>query len=703
MKRITYEVDIKTQKAQRNVKNLNKEIKTTNKEVKDTGQSMQGITGIADKFTGGAISKFKNLKGSIGGVTAGFKTMRLALISTGIGALVVLIGSLVAAFSATEAGQDKFTRLTAGIGVVVNNLVDILATLGETLISAFEKPQKAWEDFIEALDTGYEFVKKQFIDRLSSSWTIMSGGIQKGLLNMRIAWLDFTGEAGEADKFRDELKLIQDDMNEASDILVERNKEIAKVIVDAYDDAKKATKEFLDEQEREIRIQNQISDARAKANKIERALVVERAEADRDIAALRDIAAQKDKFNLAQRKAALIEAAEINEKIASDEIEVATIRRDAILEENKLSKSNKADLDKAAEATAKVIRLETQKLNLQKRLNTELATINAQAAAESEAAAKKKQDDLDKAEKKAAEAKAKAEKERLAALKKEQDELNKQIKREDEQYNLLQQIRNNAQEQELFKLAQSYDKKFELANGNFELEKALTEQQALDIAAINDKYRKKEEDAEEAAIAKAKEQRRNDIDSALASSSEILGAVESLAEQSQQKFADLNQAVLDNDNLSDKEKQKLLDKNNKRAKKAFDTAKGAQIASALINTYSAAAAALAPPPIGAGPIFGPIAAAAALISGFAQVNQIRRQKFEATTLGSSGGGAASSGAGGGGASQQQAPQFNVVGQSGFNQIAGAIGNQGPTQAYVVAGQVTTQQQLNNAIINRATF
>jgi hypothetical protein len=45
-------------------------------------------------------------------------------------------------------------------------------------------------------------------------------------------------------------------------------------------------------------------------------------------------------------------------------------------------------------------------------------------------------------------------------------------------------------------------------------------------------------------------------------------------------------------------------------------------AGALINTYQAAAAALAPPPTGAGPIFGPIFAALAIASGLANVAKI---------------------------------------------------------------------------------
>jgi len=57
---------------------------------------------------------------------------------------------------------------------------------------------------------------------------------------------------------------------------------------------------------------------------------------------------------------------------------------------------------------------------------------------------------------------------------------------------------------------------------------------------------------------------------------------------------------------------------------------------------------------------------------------------------------------GGGVTETQAPQFNLIGQSGINQVAQALGQQQPVQAFVVAQDVTTAQQLNNNIISAAT-
>jgi hypothetical protein len=81
----------------------------------------------------------------------------------------------------------------------------------------------------------------------------------------------------------------------------------------------------------------------------------------------------------------------------------------------------------------------------------------------------------------------------------------------------------------------------------------------------------------------------------------------------------------------------------------------------------------------------------------------------AKALSALGGGGSSSkpdmggGAGGGGGSA--APQFNVVGQGGANQIAESMANREsqPIKAYVVGQDVTTSQSLNRSIVNNATL
>ena len=89
--------------------------------------------------------------------------------------------------------------------------------------------------------------------------------------------------------------------------------------------------------------------------------------------------------------------------------------------------------------------------------------------------------------------------------------------------------------------------------------------------------------------------------------------------------------------------------------------------------------------------------ASILAAGIGQASSI-------TSGGGSGGGSTSPSGGGGGAGAT-APQFNVVGNTGVNQLAGVIGNKeaAPVQAYVVANNVTTAQSLDRNIIASATL
>jgi hypothetical protein len=93
-------------------------------------------------------------------------------------------------------------------------------------------------------------------------------------------------------------------------------------------------------------------------------------------------------------------------------------------------------------------------------------------------------------------------------------------------------------------------------------------------------------------------------------------------------------------------------------------------------------------------------------AGLAGAFSLLQIKKIASTNPSGGGGAPSIGGGGGGAGGggAQAPSFNVVGNSGVNQIAQTLNReQAPIQAYVVANNVTTAQSANRSIIENASL
>jgi hypothetical protein len=158
-----------------------------------------------------------------------------------------------------------------------------------------------------------------------------------------------------------------------------------------------------------------------------------------------------------------------------------------------------------------------------------------------------------------------------------------------------------------------------------------------------------------------------------------------------------------------KELNAIFDADNKEAaQRAFNRNKALSIAETLVSTYVAAQKAyasqltLTPD----SPIRAAIAAGVAVAGGLARVAAISAQKFNADSPSTSTPSTPSAGGGGGGGSQPiQAPQFNIVGQSGTNQLAQSIGSQfnQPLRAYVVGGEVTTAQQLERQRIRTATF
>jgi hypothetical protein len=144
-------------------------------------------------------------------------------------------------------------------------------------------------------------------------------------------------------------------------------------------------------------------------------------------------------------------------------------------------------------------------------------------------------------------------------------------------------------------------------------------------------------------------------------------------------------------------------KSEKAARRAFQINKAAQMASATIDTYKSATAAYAsqfvPIPDPSSPVRGAIAAGVAIAAGLVNVAKIASQKFEGG--GSGGGGGTAPAGGGGGAPQMQAPNFNVIGSSGVNQLAQI--QQQPTRAYVVSGDVATGLSLERNRLQNASF
>jgi hypothetical protein len=364
-KKIVVDLEVNSNKGVKEVKNLNKELNNTNKE-------LSGATNTLDSFTGGAVTKIKGFKGAIGNLAKGFKSLRVAIISTGIGALIIAITAVAQAFRSTEEGQNKFAKLMAVLGAVTDVFTDRLAALGRGLINLFTDP-------IETLKNFGKSIKEFVMDKVDSAVKSL------GLMGSAISKL-FKGDFSGA-------------LNDAKDGIVGLNKALnpAVIIVDALT---KSTKELVKELKEEAKIAGQIADQRAKADKLDRELIVSRAEANRDRAELLEKAVNKEKFSLQERIGFLTEAGKLEEDITNKEIKAAQLRLDAKIRENALGDSQKEDLEEEARLKAELINLETAKLTKQKEVTSQLIALKAEEVArlkaieDEEKARKKEQEEI---------------------------------------------------------------------------------------------------------------------------------------------------------------------------------------------------------------------------------------------------------------------------------------------------------------------
>jgi len=404
MAKVVMDVEVKTDSAINNVDDLKDSIEDVGKETQNVTSDVSEMGGQLDTVSGGAITKFKGLTGTIKGVSKGFKTLKGAIIASGIGLLALTIAGVIQAFKSSEAGQDKFAKLMSTIGSVVGNLTDILSDFGEAVIEVFVNPVESIKKFGKSIQ-----------DFIMGKVNLLIKGV--GLLGSSFGKLfdgDFTGAAKDLGQ-----GIL--DINRAINPAVIAAEALQKGI----DNTIKATKELIKETIKDAELAAKISDAKAKADRLERDLIVDRAEANRTRAKLLEQAIDKENFSTSQRIGFLEEAAALETKITNQEIEAARIRSEAKTLENSLSKSTKEDLIEEEQLKARLIDLETAKLTKQKEVTGQIIALKAEEAAAlkviaDQAAAEGKERD-DRIAKEKADAKQKSDEAEAIALKEKQD------------------------------------------------------------------------------------------------------------------------------------------------------------------------------------------------------------------------------------------------------------------------------------------
>ena len=511
---------------------------------------------------------------AIGGATVATKLLRAALITSGIGALVVLLGMAADAMGMFSGGAEDAEEAQ-------KKLDDALAKTNETI----QAQKNLYDGITKSID---QQTKRYEIDAINA------GKGEKEIIKIRT----------EGTKRR--IDLYKEENKEAEKLYMKYSKSGSDKQFEA---AEKAWKESNDK----------LADAQ---------LDFDYAEAERN---------KKKTVNKKENNKVEVDL----EKEKADRIKALNDNLIAYYDAIEQNRQSKITSDKEKEQQELANKYEALYL-LADKAGQSTKDLQEQQGKDSQAITKK-YDDLDKVAK---DEKEKLEKERVAKSKEE-------IAKEKA---VLQELTLSEEELKLAKLTSQYEADQLLYKDNKEILKA------LDI-----KYAKDKEVLEEEDVARQKTINEKKI-----------------------------QMAMDGLSIINDLFQMNAGKSEKDAKRAFKAQKAFNLASALTNTYLAVTAALAnKKEIFPGQRF--IEAGLAGAAGAVQVAKIAKTQFTSSASSADTGGAG----GGATAPTMSAPQFNVVGQSGVNQLA-SLGQQ-PVQAYVVSGQVTSQQALDRNRLANATL
>jgi len=630
-------------------------INVKEKGVKETGEKVKNslnentkatteLSGQMDKMTGGAVSSFTKMYGSLKTIATGFKGIGGAIAASGLGLLVLIIGGIIAAFRSSEEGQNKFAKIMSVIGVVTGNVMDVLASFGELIIGIFSGDGEAMKKIKSFGKSIYDVVGlpvKNAITIITTAMSTMSKFIRG----------DFSGALDELKKGAGDIK---QNFNAAGDAI----KGVAN-----------GTKEFIEEQKREMKLGAEVADMRAKAAIIERNLLVEKAKMESTISELKLKSRDIENFTAKEREKALLDAQKIEDNLLTKEQKVLSLKFEAQKLENTFSRTNKENLTKEAQAEADLLNITTRRTDQQRSTLRELNRTRKEISSEQNRISKEAAD----ASKKILDEKKKADEAKAAEeAKNEADRKNKLL---EIQKSYIIQLENLEDTTELQRIARRE-------------KRALEELDALE-ATEDEKMQTK-----------------------LFYSNLVSAENEKIKKEDAKKQEEIDKAILEQKKELKRQEEDLLYQGLSVAKDVFAKNKAVQKGIIIVENALALASLVKSTikSVGkdneASPLtFGMPWSGVHIAQGILGATQIISSTSKA--LAAVGGGSAGSAPSisGGGGSAPAPPQFNIVGQNSNNQLAQSIGRQQslPIEAYVVSGAVTSAQAMDRNRVKTATF
>jgi len=264
--KIIVDVEIKD-KGTKELKSIKNNFKEYTKEIDKNRDAQAGL----DQLTGGAISKFKSLKGqvlanfkAIGLLTKGLGKFKLALLSTGIGALVVAVGVIAANWEKItdfingtnrelldlEENTKKLIQTTNDEITLLEKQKQLIELQGgnvdevnNKLLQKFELQKKSLEILLRELELELEVTKEQ--EKQLSTWEIMKLQFTSVFKSQEFAAEYAKATSEETEKTKE----IQDKIQETKSKILDLDIKTLKITTDKAKKEKEATDELKKQEE----------------------------------------------------------------------------------------------------------------------------------------------------------------------------------------------------------------------------------------------------------------------------------------------------------------------------------------------------------------------------------------------------------------------------------------------------------------------
>lgn len=171
-----------------------------------------------------------------------FATVRAGIMSTGIGALVIAIGSLATWFTKTKKGAEVLERAFAGIGATVTVIVDRISKFGGAIVKLFQGDRKGALEDIKGTFSG---IGEEIIND-----TKRAIELKKAFQELRDNQRDLNVETAKQRSEIERLKLIAEDLTKDEEVRL-------KAAQDAFDIENKLLEQRVANAEEALRIQRQ--------------------------------------------------------------------------------------------------------------------------------------------------------------------------------------------------------------------------------------------------------------------------------------------------------------------------------------------------------------------------------------------------------------------------------------------------------------